>query len=169
MDKIEDFIKRNKEGLDYPRDSQAGWKELEARMDATSRSTSTLNYWKVAAVVFLMSTIALSVMRFNPAEGSQIADNSSELAIEDFYVQQISLKLEEYTLLADDNQREELMRDLERMDVAYNELKESFDEMNSEEFADAMVENLRLRIVILNEQIQILRNGKDTETAYHSS
>ena len=171
MDKIEDFIKRNKEALDQPRDSQAGWKELEARMDAANRSSNTLNYWKVAAVVFLMSTISLLVLNLqNGASQSEgIADGQSQQSIENYYFQQINLKKDEYRGLANESEMEDLFRDLDRMDEAYADLKASFSEFESEEMADAMLENLRLRIMILNEQIHLIRNGKSEEEAFHSS
>lgn len=169
MDKLEKIIVDNKQGLEKPRDEKAGWNQISAALDKRDRSVDHMVYWKVAAVIFLISTIVLSVLNFNSSELKGTSAQSEKSNLENFYVQQVSLKMEEYLALADRSQSEELMRDLEQMDLAYVELKSSFTELESEEMANAMLENLRLRVMILNEQIEIIKNGRDSEEAFHSS
>ncbi len=165
MDNIEKFIIENKANFDESRDPEKGWDRLNGKLNA--RSTNWEVYWKVAAVIFFACTLVLSVLQFqNAPKVQQVAEVSS---LEGYYAQQINLKKMEYRALATDSQTAELLTDLEKMDAAYAELSESFFEVNDPEVAEAMMENLRLRIVILNEQIEILRNGADEEQAYHSS
>ncbi len=166
MDNIEKFIIENKANFDESRDPEKGWDQLNSKLNL--RSTNWGVYWKVAAVIFFASTLVLSVLQFQnaPIQVQQVADVNT---LEGYYAQQINLKKMEYQALATDSQTAELLTDLEKMDAAYTELSESFFEVNDPEVAEAMMENLRLRIVILNEQIEILRNGADEEQAYHSS
>lgn len=167
MDKIEKFIIENKSNFNEPRDPEKGWDQLNNKLNA--KTTNWTVYWKVAAVIFFASTMVLTVLQLqsDPIQPQVVFNNANTL--EGYYTQQISLKKSEYQKLATDTQTAELLADLEKMDVAYFELNESFIEVNDPEVAEAMLENLRLRIVILNEQIEILRNGAGEEQAYHSS
>lgn len=170
MDELEKLIVENRGAFDKEREAEAGWKELRKEMNRAERSSDTFLYWKVAAVIFMISTVVLSVMNFSGSdETSQPELSQSYSDFEEFYVQQISVKKQEYGSIAGQSEREDLFRDLERMDAAYSELKSSFSEYESEEMADAMLENLRLRIMILNEQIEIIKRGKSSEEAFHSS
>lgn len=167
MDKLEKFIIDNRTGLDEQRKPEEGWKELNDRLN--EKKTDWGIYWKVAAVIFFACTIVLSAMQFQKGDetGGVIAE--SQPTLEGYFAQQISLRTQEFQQLATEDQAAELMSDLEKMDAAYAELNESFAELNDPEVAEAMLENLRLRILILNEQIEILRNGAGEEEFYHSS
>lgn len=168
MDKLEKFIVDHKENLEKPRDEKAGWEAIAKALDKREKSIDSVIYWKVAAVIFFISTIALTVLNFRDSNSGSSEMVAME-SLEKFYVEQVSLKTKEYLSIADQSQSEDLMKDLRHMDDAYDELKSSFAELESEEMANAMVENLRLRILILNEQIEIIRNGQDREEAFHSS
>ena len=126
-------------------------------------------YWKVAAVLFLISTVALSILQFSDIELIDTTSTNDVVGLENFYVQEINFKMKEYEMLANEGERNDLFRDFETMDLAYNLLKDSFAKIKNEEIANAMLENLRLRVWILNEQIQIMKSGKGREEAFHSS
>lgn len=168
MDKLEEFILSNKDGLEKERKEDEGWERLERKLNSRDRTLDRMVYWKVAAVVFLISTIALAVVKFPQSTGSDQVSGFDD-GIENYYAKQINLKVNEYVGMAEEREAEDLLRDLEKMDAAYLELKKSFSENENEEVADAMLENLRLRILILNEQIHLIRYGKSEEEAYHSS
>lgn len=165
MDKLEKFIMDNKESFDTERKPEQGWNRLAKKL--TSQPRNFMLYWKVAAVVFFVSTVGLSVLRF----GSSEEPRSQAVAVgtlEGFYLQQISRKAGEYRQLAGDDAA--LLEDLEAFDAAYAELSDSFTKVRNEQLAEAMLENLRLRILILNEQIELIKHGKaDDEMNYHSS
>ncbi len=169
MDKLEKFIVDHKQDFEKSRDAEAGWDKLNKALGKQERAVDSMIYWKVAAVIFFISTIALTVMNVTGEQSVPVQGNMASESLETFYVEQVSLKKQEYLSIADKSQSDELMGDLEKMDEAYQELKDSFEELESEEMASAMLENLRLRIFILNEQIEIIRNGDDNEEAYHSS
>ena len=168
MDKIEKYILDNKEEFDESRHPEKGWKELEHKMDPKKKDWSTV--WKVAAVVFFISTSGLMISKFSKSERPQAVSVSSTDSIEGFFVRVINNKREEYLALADESDREELFQDLEELDSGYANLKRSYEQLESEELLQAMLENLQLRVYILTEQIEILRYGNSNdEEVYHSS
>ena len=109
--------------------------------------------------------------RSRPDRAPAIAQNNVQQMdrFEDFYVNQIDMKMKEYGSLVGEAEKEDLFNDLVVFDSAYLELSRSFDKMRDQEIAEAMLENLRLRILILNEQIEIVKQGGEQSEVYHSS
>ena len=167
MDKLEEFILGNRPEFDEPRHPEKGWKELEKEI--SHQQKDWLFLWRVAALLFFLSTAVLAVNKFSEREPIPTTSVSSDL-IEDFFVQVIEAKREEYSALANGRDREDFFNDLAELDAGYESLKKSFGQLESEELLDAMLENLQLRIYVLNEQIEILKNGNGgDEQVYHSS
>ena len=169
MNELEKFISKNKGELERERKPEEGWKNLERRLKKQT-SYNQMIYWKAAAVFFFISTFSLLFidLRDSDTPALEVSENWSHQPIENYYSQQINLKKEEFRHLANENENEELFRDLDQMDEAYIELKKSFAKHESEKIADAILENLRLRILILNEQIYLIRYGKREEESFHS-
>lgn len=167
MDKLEEFIIDRKGQFDEPRRPEDGWDGVQKRLDR--KQTDWTVYWKVAAVFFFFCSLVLVVLLFTQEERSAPALANEPDTFEEFYFHQINQKMREYTTLVDASQREELFQDLADFDSAYAELRRSFEDLQSEELAEAMLENLRLRMLILNEQIELIRRGKGQEEYYHSS
>lgn len=167
MDKLEKFILDHKDNFDIPRRPEKGWKGLEGKMVPQKKDWSGI--WKVAAILFFISTSGLLVSKFPEQESVQVVDSGND-SIEDFFVKMIDFKREEYMSLASESQRQELLDDILELDLAYINLKISYEQLESEELLEAMLENLQLRVYILNEQIEILKNGSnDNEEVYQSS
>ncbi|MCP4460671.1 MAG: hypothetical protein GY816_22010 [Cytophagales bacterium] len=167
MDKLEKFILDHKEDFDDPRNQEQGWKNLEKQLHPKKSEWSIL--WNVAAMFFFMSTAVLMVAKFSDQK-VQTTDVRSAGSIEDFFVQIIEYKRNEYSALADKSDSEEFFQDLAELDSAYANLKISFEQLEQEELLEAMLENMQLKVYILNEQIEILRNGdKDNEEVHYSS
>ena len=167
MDKLEKFILEHKQEFDEPRHPDKGWDELKEKMSPVQNDWTYL--WKIAAMLFFLSTTALLVSRFSEKEPVQRVNVSSD-SIEDFFIQVIEVKRKEYLALADESDREDFFNDLAELDTGYASLKSSFEQLEREELLEAMLENLQLRVYILNEQIEILKNGNgNEEQVYHSS
>ncbi len=80
------------------------------------------------------------------------------------------MKRSEYSTLADIRDQENFLNELSELDSAYITLKSSYEQFEKEEILTAMLENLQLRVLILNEQIEILRNSNtESEEVYHTS
>ena len=72
--------------------------------------------------------------------------------------------------LAEKSESEDFLKDLAELDSAYISLKISYDQLEQEELLEALMENLRLRVYILNEQIEILKNGdRENDEVFYSS
>lgn len=167
MDKLEKFIIENKSNFDEPRHPEKGWNNLEGLLPKRKKDFSV--YWKVAAILFFASTVALLVFPKQEHQTTVVADNGEMVRFEDFYVNQINMKMDEYRAIASESEKEDLFRDLVVFDSAYQELSRSFEEMRDQEIAEAMLENLRLRILILTEQIELVKQGGEEPRYFHSS
>ena len=167
MDKLEKFIIENKSNLNEPRHPEKGWSTIENRLQK-KRVDFTI-YWKVAAVLFFASTVGLLVWPIDNEKVAFVIDENETIRFEEFYVNQINMKMDEYKAIANRSESEDLFNDLVAFDSAYKELSKSFAEMRNQEIAEAMLENLRLRILILNEQIELVKRGGDEPIYYHSS
>jgi hypothetical protein len=159
MDKLEKTILENRAQFDVPRHPEQGWENLRRKLERQSNPFGLV--WKVAAVLFFLSTIALGYANLSMKQSlhAGVDAQGKPSYIEDFYLQQISLKKQEYSKISSREEREAFFADLAELDKAYNELKLSFEKMpGHDELAEAMLLNLRMRVMILNQQIEILRN-----------
>jgi hypothetical protein len=167
MDKLEQFIIDQKDQFDQPRQPEAGWEQLAKKLN--KRQPDRMFYWKVAAVFFFASTVVLGFVLLSQQSGDDVQLVSTDATFEQFYINQINQKMTEYDQLVGSAQGEELYNDLADFEAAYQELSASFKLLGTEKLAEAMLENLRLRILILNEQIELIKQGKAKEETYHSS
>ena len=168
MDKLEKFILDHKQEFDEARAPEKGWSVLEGKINPKKNDWSFL--WKVAAVLFFFSTSALIMIDYLDRDQMEIASVSSDDSIEEFFLQVIDYKRAEYSALANESDIKEFFLDLAELDSGYANLKMSYKQLESEELLEAMLENLQLRVYILNEQIEILKNGnKRAEEFYQSS
>jgi hypothetical protein len=160
MDTIEKQIRDNHQAFEVDRHPEAGWEGVRRQLDR--KQPPGMTYWRIAAAVLLLCTAGLGIQNIwlqgqvaNMSMNSNIATDS----MEEYYLKLISLKKEEYRHVSTKEQQIALFHDLAELDDAYQELKKSFHQLNGrEELADAMLLNLQMRVMILNEQIQILSN-----------
>ncbi|MGD1839542.1 MAG: hypothetical protein ACFB0B_01385 [Thermonemataceae bacterium] len=194
MDPLEKFIRDNKAAFDQHEPSDDLWEDIEANLDTldddaseeeiikntTSRSI-TISYrtlWRVAAVALLLLS---SVAVWQYVERGQQANTAvttvplneidPELAdAEAYYTAQIQEKREELIAI-DPDALKAFDGELHELDELYDNLKEKLlSTADQEAIATAMIENLRIRIEILNRQIEILeryqQKKQENETQY---
>ncbi len=159
-DKLEKFINQNKGAFDSDEPSEDLWNRIELELP-TVQKTSWWSYWKVAAMLFLFSTIVLLVDRFKQPE--QPMDQASVLVAEfteaeQFYSQLISerkTQIDSYEIHGDLHR--EFLDDMNELDDLYLELRSTFESKKGDQkLIDAMLSNLRLRMRIMDRQIEIL-------------
>ncbi len=168
MDKLEKFILDNKDEFNEFRAPEQGWKGLMNRLNPKKKDLTIL--WKVAAVLFFASTVVLISLKTSEKALLKNQNSYASDSIENFFIEVIDTKREQYLALANESDQEELLQDLAELDSGYASLKKSYLELESEKLMEAMLENLRLRVYILNEQVEILSNAKgSSEEVYHSS
>src|SRR5690606_25554537 len=85
--------------------------------------------------------------------------------VEEYYMSLVADKREalEKQAADDPEYKKEFLRELDELDVQYQRLRDNLKFGNQEEVVNAMIMNLRLRLEILNRQIEILEELNKTE------
>ena len=156
-DRLEEFIRHNREAFDDKEPSEKVWTNINASL--AMRRTSVWNsvaLWRAAAVVFMVLCGYLLIPK--TADHSIAKDNmSAEFDdVEAFYFRQISEKVE----MIDDFQKSEglngFTHDFQQLEAMYMVLKEEMKSRPSQKVKDALVLNLLVRIDLLNQQLHKL-------------
>jgi hypothetical protein len=161
-DFLENYVNKHREAFDHESPSESVWKKINQQMDETPKSV--FNGWKVAAVILLLITSGLLVDKYllekeQPNPSSEVLAQFQEA--EKFYQQLISRKITEIHTMEDQELRREFLAQLERLDQDYKQLKETWHQSPQHaKVTDAMINNLQLRIRILNQQLLIIQRLK---------
>ncbi|MFY0652922.1 MAG: hypothetical protein JXQ96_12845 [Cyclobacteriaceae bacterium] len=168
-DNLEEFVKSKRTEFDAELPSSNLWSNIEAELPK-SQTTNDLSWvWKVAAVLFLISTTYLIFERETSSpvvtatetlEGDGYSDELHE--VEGYYSQLIAAKKKE--IQSYDISNEELLGDIHSLDSMYLELKNDLKvNQMDDRLINAMIRNLQLRVDILNKQLNILEQIKKVE------
>lgn len=164
-DKLEKFINQHQGAFDAEEPSEGLWDRIEKDLPQEKRE-SWWSYWKVAAMLFLVSTIVLMADRIaGPNEEfSETTTLSAEfIEAEQFYGRLIAERKEQiaaYDLQGDLHR--EFLDDINELDDLYLELKSTFEIKSGDQtLVDAMISNLQLRMRIMDRQIEILERIND--------
>ena len=157
-DKLEDFIRQNKNAFDDQEPSEKNWKNIEANIAFSRKGWwNSVVLWRAAAMIFMALSLYLLIPK-TTSKGMQVADaNLKEFNdVEAFYVQQISEKVE----LIDEFQKSEglngFTQDFRQLEAMYMVLKEEMKTHPTQKVKDALVLNLLVRIDLLNQQLHKL-------------
>ncbi|WP_299822932.1 hypothetical protein [uncultured Pontibacter sp.] len=137
-----------------------------------------------AAVVLLLGCgLTLVMMKQNtPDTGNVLAASQQKVIsniapeiveVEAYYVSQIEEKKSELTeydkKVLGLGEQQEIDRELARLDSSYLQLKKQlYTTPNTEEIVEAMVQNLQIRIEVLNRQLEVLQRIKKMERTINS-
>ena len=155
-------------------------KVISIKFGDSASFSANFMFMRVAAAILLLVGCGLTlfvVKQTAPQSGSSLAMTqpaansiAPELAeVEAYYVNQIREKksqLSEYDLkvLGLDGQQE-IDVELARLDSSYIQLKKQlYTNPNTDEIMSAMIQNLQLRIRVLNRQLEVLQNIKQLDT-----
>ncbi len=167
-DRLEKFMKENKEAFDDLKPSEDLWKRIDKDMNQSPEAARMYsNWWKIAAVLFLCTTGWLLYDKISSGDEIASLEASEEfLQAQDYYMQQIADK-KQMIILSNDSQNglgEEFLLEIDKLDSMYLLLKDELVvNQGSEKIKDAMIVNLQLRIQILNQQLEILERLKTLE------
>ena len=158
-DQLEKFIHENRAAFDDATPSENTWAEINNRME--KRKFSWTIVWKVAALLFLASTLYLMIDRPSSTEHEGPVLSEEFLQAEDYYTQLISEKREIIQKELTPEQQKEFLIEIDQLDTMYEELKKNHKtNAANERVVDAMITNLQLRLEILTRQLDILENIK---------
>lgn len=157
-DQFEKFIMKNREAFDDASPSEKAWNRIDQRLDKKQVIWPVI--WKVAAMLFMVSTIYLMIDRnADQNEGPVLSEEFTQA--EDYYVKLISQKRQAIKEELTPKQQEQFLAEIDQLDSMYLELKKTYQtNASNDRVMDAMISNLQLRLDILNRQLDILQNIK---------
>lgn len=154
-DRLDEFIRQNRQSFDDKEPAEKVWRNIEASMKLSSTSWwNSVGLWRAAAVIFMATSIYLLVPKNMGKTATQNDLAVTEFNdVEAFYFQQISDKVE----LIDGFKKNEglngFTQDFKQLEAMYMILKEEMKTRPTEKVKDALVLNLLVRINLLNQQL----------------
>ena len=166
MERLEEFISKNRQDLDPYDPDPALWKEITKELDRKKRY---LFRWFSAAAVFvavLASAFILYVRSDVKHNGYYaVGEQQQELKeTEIFYSGVINSLYQEAEpfLSKQPDIRKELLSDMSRIDSLCTEIKKDLkDNISNQEVIEALVQNYRIKISILEDMLAVLRENQD--------
>lgn len=165
MNNLEEFIKVNREEFDHKEPRDKLWTRIESDLDERSGYGWI---WKAAAVLLLAvcSFLIWERNQYQSIDSSTVSEvhlDPEFMETELYYTQLISqqrVMVEEFDL-NDPELKESFRRDLAALDTTYQELKLEYVETSNEAVLQALIDNLQLRMELLNQQVLILEQIKN--------
>ena len=168
MDRLEEFIRKNRESLDSRTPSDDVWKKVRKDL----RTGRPVRYWFAAAASVAVLCV-LSIAFY------QLGKNSVEIKLESltpsgiqlreaeaYYSSQVNALYNEAEPLLTTNPelRAELNNDLLRIDSIYADLRKDLkDNIANEEVVEALIRNYTMKIEILKDMLAVLRENDNNE------
>jgi hypothetical protein len=171
MDKLEKFIKENRNSLDRYDPSADTWRKIKKGIGAGRKPA--FKWISIAAMVVLILGSALLVfnmtIRRNNLFGTSYAEQKDLKETEIFYKSTVNtLYLEARPMLTGQPEiKEELDNDLARIDSLCADMRKDLkDNVANEEVVEALIQNYRIKIQILEDMLGVLKknNGQVNKT-----
>ena len=180
MNSLENFINNNRDEFDSE-EMKNGWEKIGSKLK--EKKTNTHRWWLAAAAsvtIFISGAVFYnSITRSNTTETviqQPVNLPSKELTDDvdpaytiqmDQFAQLINMKQNELK----QNQKkqpvlyEQFLKDNNQLDSSYTFLKSKLSaNPNKEILLDAMIQNLQLKLDLLNRQLQIIKQSKNKKT-----
>lgn len=176
-DKLEKYILDHRDDFDDQAPDPALWDKIDTRKSPVIRINWKDIAWKVAAVAVIFvaayyfhdyidsrKQYSSSQFRKNSEMNSPIVKELIEA--EAYYTSQINIRKEEVFRLTASNPdvRHEIDDEMIDLDRVYTELKEDLqDNADNEEVIEAMIQNYRLKLDILEEMLLRLKQSNESQ------
>ncbi|HMJ48333.1 MAG TPA: hypothetical protein VK498_13455 [Ferruginibacter sp.] len=177
--RIKKFIWDNRKDFDDAVPPINIWENIEAAMGGKKQKRSILRpliKWTMSAAAILMIGIGIYFMLdkkdatlssetvFEPADIDGLAPEMKQFA------KMINLKQDELKKMAKDQPElyQRFAKDISQLDSSYNILKDQLSETpNKEMLLEAMIQNLQLQLNVLNQQLNIIHQIKQSKKYSH--
>jgi len=191
--RLEDFIKDNRDAFDSEDPKPQVWRDLQAKVAESTRDDRVfhLNFlrWTAAAAVIVMIVGTFYMIVNSGPSAPPFSRNSSTTATPDqvlnelnptyakevyHFTQLIELKQSELKQIEREHPElyQQFVKDINKLDSSYQALKTELPKnANRELLLEAMIQNLRLQTELLNQQLSIIKqlNQKNTKENESSS
>jgi hypothetical protein len=163
MDRLEEFIRKNRADLDIPEPSAGVWKKIKNRNK--SIKTGVKGWLAIAASVIII--IGSAVILVNHSHKEQSSAGLQTLKESEIYYNNLvnSLYSEAAPLLSGyPEMQEELTSDINRLDSIFLDIRKDLrDNVSSEEVIEALIQNYRIKVRILEEMLTMLKENEKPE------
>ena len=182
-DRLERFVRDNREDFDSYEPSKALWKKIEVEVAKQQPTGKRLNgkvvkfggrRWgiSIAAGIAILLTVGYGIVSY-----MSLPDSITDLSLPRVYEKTYGKELVQFTSLVE-QKREELKAlesadpqlyhqfdvELQALDKSYQSLKNDLPQNpNPEDLLKAMVQNLSMQIDLLNQQLQIIQKIKEVK------
>ena len=162
-DRLEEFIKNNREDFDQLEPSEKVWKNISAKTEKTRVRRMNTYMIRIAAAVVLAVIFSVTIYKTNLLAPGNMAGNTNDpelrelIEAEAFYAQQVNGKLKEirkcyYTF---PELKEEIETDLTELEEMYNVLKGDLKEnISNKAVIEAMIDNNRNRLKLVDQVLE---------------
>lgn len=176
-DNLEKYILDNREQFDDMEPDPAIWERIETRKAPVIRINWGGVAWKAAAVVaiFISSYFFHDYMASRKQDKGFISGKLDDMEspmvkelieAEAYYTSQIDMRKQEVFKLTANSPdvQKEINTELVEMDKVFEELKDDLkDNADNEEVIEAMIQNYRLKLDILEEMLNRLKQSHETQ------
>lgn len=183
--KLEDFINQNRAQFDTEEPGEKTWQNIKINLgldaDKPVRSIWPKRWIAAASVIIILSAgIYVTSLRFAQSD-APVASNSTDIinSINPTYAKEvyhftqlIELKQNELKQIGKDQPElyQQFMNDITMLDSSYNKLqKELPANPNREQLLEAMIQNLQLQTELLNQQLRVIKQIKQSKTSKNES
>lgn len=190
MSQLENFIRDHRDEFDGEEPSPRVWKDLQIQMQSQPAPkkggggkliTMNILKWSVAAAILVLAGLGVFHLVNKPAQtettGAPTAKEDLLQKINPTYAKEvyhftqlIELKQEELKQIEKDNPElyQQFLGDISQLDSSYNNLKKELpSNPNREQLLEAMIDNLKMQTELLNQQLQIIQQIKQSKTNTH--
>jgi membrane-associated HD superfamily phosphohydrolase len=159
--RLEDFVKANREEFDNLEPSEKVWKNIEENTRKIRKITPVAYLLRIAAVVFVVVGFSVLIKLGTIKTGQMAKQADPEMVelieAEAYYASQVSEKMEEIRKCYDMHPelKEEIEGDLSELQQMYNSLKSDLNEnVAKKTVIEAMIENNRYRLKMVDEVLE---------------
>ena len=161
--KLEDFIKANREDFDFRTPSPEVWDKIAQNSKKSKRLHSGNYFLKVAAVISLILATSVVLWKVNVLTTNELTKNTRDpelrelIEAEAYYAQQVNARLKEirkcyYTF---PELKHDVENDLSELEEMYRILKNDLREnVSNKAVIEAMIENNRYRLKLVDDVLE---------------
>jgi hypothetical protein len=179
MDKLEEHIRKNRKDLDMHNPSSEVWKRVQRELKP-GKSLS-FKWISIAAMIIVVMGSALMISNLKKGTGNKnlqieeaghFPENQQLKETEIYYNNLVSSLYNEAAPLLTSNPeiRKELTTDIYQLDSIYSDIKKDLkDNIANQEVVEALIQNYRIKIRLLEDMLIILRekNEKPEKSRNH--
>ncbi|MBN1819462.1 MAG: hypothetical protein JXR31_16060 [Prolixibacteraceae bacterium] len=157
IDRLEDFVKTNREKFDNLEPSPEVWGKIQGNVDKVKKIRLQTYIVRVAAIIAIVAVSAIlinnTLFRYSRVSSTSDPEINELLDTEKYYAQKVNGKLKEirkcYATFPDI--KDEVETDLNELESMYNSLKNDLkDNISNKTVIEAMIENNRNRLELVD-------------------